>query len=519
MVEVSNVPLPIRILYYGPAGCGKTLLAKALCGESATPVVYTNAGDFFPDSKLNLEAAFESVAKNKAALVIEDIDELFAALGGGDRFNVIKELQDFRAGYLFIATTRRPDALLVDEIGIFDELIPLPYPNREDRRDIIEKLTPAVPLSATLKERIAENTDWWSPAELKALVEHGWNGSQSKQSEEKLTAEIDRISRAIPLEKRKSIGLELLEFTRLHCPDEQLRRGIETRFETLDVSSKRREAGNSQETLKILRSSEMGETEYFSLHLNSAKDEVPEPTDRATELDVICTIRDDVEKRPEKALQMDFEQFSLTPWIAFQLGHISQGKVHAAIHDDVGSSFYEARIMAEVAVKVAKICQDETRVYANLLDLLALDMKEQNVDQAINVCQEIIDYPTRRGLNERCLAHLDLVSLYASKEEWEKARYHLEMGVRCLGQRLTGETRQVVMHGHGAKIYTELKDPLGALAVCNDLGLREAESKVRNGGWGERSLEQALAYSTRLHSMGMNSLARVVNDVHMKTSG
>ncbi|MBQ7449915.1 AAA family ATPase [bacterium] len=87
--KIKNSQKPNGILLYGPPGCGKTLLAKAIAGEAGVPFISTAGSSFIeiyvgtgPKRVRELyDAAREEAAKHPSKTAIVFIDEVDAAAG------------------------------------------------------------------------------------------------------------------------------------------------------------------------------------------------------------------------------------------------------------------------------------------------------------------------------------------------------------------------------------------------------------------------------------------------------
>jgi hypothetical protein len=74
-----------------------------------------------------------------------------------------------------------------------------------------------------------------------------------------------------------------------------------------------------------------------------------------------------------------------------------------------------------VAVEAAKRCGDETRVFANLVTQAGIMQQLGDIDNAIAIYQQIINYPTFSGLHERAAAHLSIAPMLVLKKRMAEA--------------------------------------------------------------------------------------------------
>lgn len=176
------------IVLYGPPGTGKTSVAKAIAKELGVPFIMAMGADF---SKPHLGEGVESVKKLFAAarrygavVFIDEIDGIGSRVGEtGEGARIINafltELDGFRErNMLVIGATNRYESL--DEAlvrpGRLSLKIQLGLLNRpEDRRQLInDALAKAgAQVAAEIVDRLVETTNFWSPANLIAMVNGG----------------------------------------------------------------------------------------------------------------------------------------------------------------------------------------------------------------------------------------------------------------------------------------------------------------------------------------------------------
>jgi cell division protease FtsH len=187
--EIGAVP-PKGVLLFGPPGCGKTLLAKAVAGEAGVPF-FSVAGAEFVESLVGVGAArvrdlFARVRAVAPAIVF--IDELDAAGrkrghgegGGSDEREqtlnqMLVEMDGFEvsAGLVVIGATNRPDILdpALLRPGRFDRHITVDQPDASGRLEILKLHARGKPVASSVQlEYIAKRTPGFSGADLANVI-------------------------------------------------------------------------------------------------------------------------------------------------------------------------------------------------------------------------------------------------------------------------------------------------------------------------------------------------------------
>jgi transitional endoplasmic reticulum ATPase len=178
---------PRGILLYGPPGCGKTYIVKALANEAGVNLVAVKGPEILTmwvgESERKLRDVFRR-AKQVAPSVIlfDEIDSLAPKRGieMGTRVTeqVVSQLltemsgiEDME-GVVVIATTNRPDIIDTALLrpGRFDKLVYVPAPDEKTRLEIFKVHTREMPLKGVNLEKLAKETDGYSGADIEALA-------------------------------------------------------------------------------------------------------------------------------------------------------------------------------------------------------------------------------------------------------------------------------------------------------------------------------------------------------------
>jgi transitional endoplasmic reticulum ATPase len=172
------------VLFYGPPGCGKTLLAKAIANECQANFISIKGPElltmWFGESEANVRDVFDK-ARQAAPCVLffDELDSIAKARGGSsgdgggasDRVinQVLTEMDGMGAkkNVFIIGATNRPDIIdpAVLRPGRLDQLIYIPLPDEKSRINILK--------AALRKSPIAKDVD----LQFLAKMTHGFSGA------------------------------------------------------------------------------------------------------------------------------------------------------------------------------------------------------------------------------------------------------------------------------------------------------------------------------------------------------
>ena len=188
--EEIGASMPKGILLVGPPGTGKTMLAKAVAGESNVPF-FSISGSEFVEMFVGMGASkvrdLFKQAKEKAPCIvfIDEIDAIgqkrnSGQFGGNDEREqtlnqLLTEMDGFESntGVIILAATNRPDSLdpALTRPGRFDRRVPVELPDLKGREEILKvhakkvKIAPGVDFNT-----VARMASGASGAELANIV-------------------------------------------------------------------------------------------------------------------------------------------------------------------------------------------------------------------------------------------------------------------------------------------------------------------------------------------------------------
>ncbi|HME51392.1 MAG TPA: CDC48 family AAA ATPase [Candidatus Lokiarchaeia archaeon] len=203
LFERAGIREPSGVLLYGPPGCGKTLLAKAVATESEANFITVKGPEIFSkfvgESEKTLREVFRKARTAAPAIIYFDELDAIAPRRGGEfgsqvYENIVNQILaemdgiEERRRIVILGATNRPD--IIDEAllrpGRFDSLVYVDPPDRESRMKILQIHTKKMPMSDDVPaylELIANNTEGYSGADLENLVrEAGMNAIREKGS-------------------------------------------------------------------------------------------------------------------------------------------------------------------------------------------------------------------------------------------------------------------------------------------------------------------------------------------------
>jgi transitional endoplasmic reticulum ATPase len=218
---------PKGIFLYGPPGCGKTLLAKAVAGESEANFISIKGPEILSKWVGESEKALREIfrkARQAAPTVIffDEIDAIAPRRGGEEGTRVserlvnqlLTELDGLEelSQVVVIGATNRPD--MVDpgllRPGRFDKIILVHAPDIKARRKIFEIHTKKMPLGKDVNlDELAKLTEDYSGADIEAICREAAMTTLREDIHSKIVSKehfitaLKQISASLPEEVRR----------------------------------------------------------------------------------------------------------------------------------------------------------------------------------------------------------------------------------------------------------------------------------------------------------------------------
>ena len=176
---------PRGALLFGPPGCGKTLIAKALATESVANIIVVRGPEILSkwvgESEKAIREIFRKARSSSPCVVVfEELDSIARPRGedetaGNERTlsQILTEMDDSgSSGVIVIGVTNRPDLIDTSLLrpGRLDLIVYVAAPDDKARLEIMRLLTASMPLTTDVNlEDIARSTKGFSGADLVAL--------------------------------------------------------------------------------------------------------------------------------------------------------------------------------------------------------------------------------------------------------------------------------------------------------------------------------------------------------------
>ncbi len=181
------------VLLYGPPGCGKTFIIKALAEELGRYFIEIKPSDvgskFINETQINIKNKFEEAKKNAPSIVfIDEIEALapsredLSSISGGDETNknvteLLMQFNDAKDNGIFIVcASNEPQRIdkAIKRTGRLDKKIFVPQPDVETRKAFLNDKLKRIKAEGVQVDidLIAQNTEYYTAEDIKSLMQN-----------------------------------------------------------------------------------------------------------------------------------------------------------------------------------------------------------------------------------------------------------------------------------------------------------------------------------------------------------
>lgn len=148
-VLLSNGVYPIRrVLFYGPPGCGKTIMAQAIASEIGLPLLYVRfdavISSYLGETASNIRRVFDYAKNDSFVILFDEFDAIARSRNDSNEHGEIKrvvntflqQLDNFKGKSLVIAATNYEQSLDYAIWRRFDSTLRFDMPNNSEKIEL-----------------------------------------------------------------------------------------------------------------------------------------------------------------------------------------------------------------------------------------------------------------------------------------------------------------------------------------------------------------------------------------------
>jgi SpoVK/Ycf46/Vps4 family AAA+-type ATPase len=197
-----GLPVTAKLLFCGPPGCGKTLMAEVFARETGLPLLVARLdaiiSSFLGETASNLRKLFEEVERRPCVLFLDEFDALARTRSDNTEHSEMRRVVNsllmlidrYKGRGFVIAATNVEQTLDTAIWRRFDEVVVFDLPDPDQIRHLIELKTRNFPIAFNLVDRVHQ-LEGYSFAEIERICIAAVKRSILKGARSVLESEFD----------------------------------------------------------------------------------------------------------------------------------------------------------------------------------------------------------------------------------------------------------------------------------------------------------------------------------------